>query len=203
MSPQPLSRVKPDAWPIILARTSWGLDDYHPLFALVARVIGTWSHCEHVMELVMAEFLQADFVVAQEMLDSMRSWEMRRRAILAAARRRVSGEAYDLLEQVMKASKSVYSRRNELAHHLWATSPALPEALILIPPRVLSRLSAERHELRSLGDKSGGTGTGALVRNWDPSEVFVYREADLRRDLGRTEETLMDFLHVWALLSGG
>lgn len=203
MPPQPLSKVKRDAAVII---SPLGLRLYPCLGALAAEAIGTWSTVDAELAKLLGAMLDTAWRPANAMFAELSSSTAQTAAIRGVAKeqfKRRPREA-EVFEAIMLAVASGWKRRNPLAHHLWAYSDDLEDALLLIDPRDDVRLEIARDEANR-----------AAIRAWrsvrkrkrppapefkEPrpplDRVMVYREADfleLARDFSELADTIGEF----------
>lgn len=63
-------------------------------------------------------------------------------------------DGQEFLKAFLKVYKSVGKRRDQLAHHVWATEPQFPEDVALVEPNALLRFEASTSVLMAGGIKS-------------------------------------------------
>jgi hypothetical protein len=129
--PQPLSKVKPGAGMKIGPHA---LANRPALAVQVMSVLGEWAHIDATFSAILTTFLKADFIVVNAMMEALKSGTSRNAAFLGAAQSGLPERDFNLVQAVIKASKASRNRRNEFAHHIWAFSDELPDALLLIDP---------------------------------------------------------------------
>jgi len=110
----------------------------------------------------------------------------------------------DVFEAIMVAVAAGWKRRNPLAHHLWAYSEDLDDALLLIDPRDDVRLDIERDEATREAVAKWMKQKRSTRPEWPEVEtkplpldrVMVYRENDFEemiRDFNSLAEIISDF----------
>lgn len=200
MSPQPLSRVRPNAtidWftPPASARPT--------LAAKILEVIVVWSKVELEFINLAALFLEADFEVVTDMLSAL---TQRRIAIRAAAESYLEPDDFGLFEDVERAIGASRDRRNAYAHHIWAIADEIPDGLLLTDPKHLARSEAEWFTALEEHEQHKAHGTITIVGNEgtvlgepepppappdpeiDDSLVMVYRDSDVSADLRAAQD---------------
>ncbi len=199
MSPQPLSRLVPSLPDLVIAPGL--LEVANPaLVGLVMRVIATWSYVDLAVTDLVSVFLRTDFQVVNEMFLAL-TGSAQRRAVMEAAASSLPEDDSRLYERVMKRVRVTEQHRNDFAHSIWAFSPSLPDALLLIEPKALSRhRAAYRVNIRELrewvrwmsthhpNDVDWTTAPAAPevtppTAALDHSLIMVYRQNDLQREL--------------------
>jgi hypothetical protein len=184
MPPQRLSKVKPNAG-FALGPGTFSMRPQ--LAALVAEVIGFSSEIELQRGRLLAGLLgSSSYETALAMYLSLTSGAARRSALNAAAQTVLTGVDLDLFNQITKASHATENERNDFAHGLWGYSDDLPDSLLLVDSayrlKDMLRMNALFEQLRN-GITSIPIGDIRL----DPSQIRVYREADLRRSVQHIE----------------
>ena len=186
MAPQPLSKLKNQITGIVYIQSD-SLAKRPKQAALVAQIIGLWSHIDHTLAMMTTNFLQADFEAVINMLQALRSSDGRRAAITAAAKSTLSPDDFVIYEIVMKIIKPSRDRRNEFAHHLWGHADGLDDALLLINPKYLAEHHAKSEAVSLQRIKQ--------IFQYDPaaqppeqpmldwSQFFVFRGKDIKKDL--------------------
>lgn len=169
--PQPLSKVKRNAEVEVFP---YALRD-HPDFALIAmEVISLWSDIDGNLAGVLANMMETDIAAGAAIYQALSGGEARRSALLAAAGTLPQWQKL-LLQACLKAIKPFREQRNHFAHHVWGRSNALPKALLLIPPEVVTKRNASYRQ--RAGRLPGGRGVIA-PQDFDRSRIMVYRKRD-------------------------
>lgn len=168
--PHPLSRVRPKAE----IEVSPGAIPNRPALAVsVMRVIAIWSEIDSDAAVILSRMLKADVVTGVAMYQALTGGESRRAAFMAAAQSSLPEWQLILLRAVLNASKPSRDTRNDFAHHIWATTKDLPDALLLMPPTV--RL--DRHLQFRAG--APDTRVDGIADHYDFAKIYVYRKPDL------------------------
>lgn len=182
--PQPLSRVRSGA----TARQRPAATDHLPpkYAALVAGIFSYSSLIEYRLTLLLVRILGADAEPALAMFSTLEAQHLQLRALEAAAKSALDETEYDIFKATIAVAKSVQAPRNQLAHWIWAHCPELPNALLLADPK--SAKDRDREFTRAL--ESGETDVAKIsaLNTFDPSQVQVYREADLEQARQNLEE---------------
>lgn len=188
--PQPLSRVKPDADIRVRAAA------LPPKFCVyITRTITAWAYNDHLLANMLCGFLNAEYEVVAAMYQSLVSGEARRAALYAAAKAAVP-QHLNLIIATIQSTKVSREERNHFAHHIWAISEQLPDAMILVDPATLTEPDVK---LRAMAEKGLLKPTITPVGNLnridfppmpvlDRSKMMVYREKDFK-DAATNAET--------------
>jgi hypothetical protein len=184
MPPQRLSKVKPNAG---LALGPGTFSMRPQLAALVAAVIAFSAEIELQRGRLLAALLGSpNHETALAMYLSLTSGAARRSALRAAAQTALTGVDLHLFEEITKASRATQKERNDFAHGLWGYSDDLPDSLLLVDSayrlKDTLRINALFEQL-SNGIIPQSVGDIRL----DPSQIRVYREADLGRSVQNIE----------------
>lgn len=150
--------------------------------------ISRWARTDAMLaELLSAMLKSEDLAVGMAIYQSLAAGGSRQRqtALLAAAEEALSAEDYWLVQAVIEVSTTSRNQRNDFAHHLWGVSDDVPNALLLVDPKVFVR----HLTMRSLYSK----GTLAMYSRYamkgkdmpsgdlDHSRVQVYFKPALQR----------------------
>ncbi len=196
--PQPLSEFTHKTLPSdgvkVVGFNQDALADRPKLAAKVMRVIGIGSFIDQHLFKTMSNFIKADFETVTAMLLALSGGEAKRAAMNAAALTALSENDYRLYTAVLKATTPSRKQRNKYAHHLWGTANFIPDGLLLIDPQDFARNDAkylaEHKEYRDDVDAYRAEQTRSTPRPTPPSptsfdytQIFVYRESDLDRDV--------------------
>ncbi len=194
MSPQPLSRVRPNLVAVWSPRC---FAQEPELAAGVMEVLATWSEIEWQLLVTTATFLEADLLVVASMLAAITSSDGQRAATLAAARIALNDDDFLLFRAVRKFIEPVRTRRHEYAHHIWGYVPELPGALVLLDPKY-AQLEHAKFETR-LRSKEPRTGKPPI----DPSRYMVFRKGDIQADIHAAREAHAVVRDMRTLFIGG
>lgn len=180
--PQPLSMVKKDA-EIFTEATELPPE----LCVQIVRTISAWSHIDQIIASMLAGFLEADFAVAAAMFRALSSDEAKRAAVIGAAKE-ARPDKRDIVQAVLNATKTYRGIRHKFAHHIWATSPDVPKAMILIDPKAIIESDFALHEKARRGElHPKATKEGDVIRldfpqfpTPDRSKMMVYKLKELQ-----------------------
>jgi hypothetical protein len=195
MSPQPLGRVKPDARLHIGPLKPAGAFDPE-LCRLATYVISLWSYTEAGLLRMASAFLKAEQRVVTSMLQAVKNTEGRRAAVRAAAEHCLVESPDDLrfFIAALDSLEIAERLRHRYAHYIWASSPDIPGAVILIDPRLLERAHAVEAEGVT---EQGWLAAGAT--HFDRMKALVYRKEDLNADVSEAcnAALIMDGVEEW------
>jgi len=194
MPPQPLSSVKSDARII----PNPGVLRAQPTLApLIADVISLWSHIEANLATVLARMLVASAQAGMAMYQAVRSPNAQFDMLKALARETLAPAQLPIFEAAMRLVRRFGRQRDRIAHWLWAYSPDLPDALLLIDPNRAAEYHASLAEHLMQFPHPAGTVNTAPVNATqfpalNPAIVLVYRDKDF-------QEVIYDLNTVWNL----
>ena len=172
--PQPLSRVKPEA------DINIGPQSLHVFPQFLPRIMGViaqWAHTDGDFANVFAMTLKADIEVGVAVYQAFNGLEARRTALFAAAKKALPEWQQIALDAVWRATKGSRDQRDRFAHHVWGYSVDLPDALLLMNSSVVVDRNISYRTRLEIKDGRH------LVspKDFDRSQVFVYREKDFDR----------------------
>jgi hypothetical protein len=131
-----------------------------------------WSLVEAGIGTMLSFIMEAEFAATAAMLGSLRSSSAQIDAVAAAGKAKLKGRDLELFEAVIMITRSAAKKRNMVAHHIWAYSSDLPDALLLVDPRAYANIYVDLHT-------SIATKTLRPTKMHPPAEnVLVYREKD-------------------------
>jgi hypothetical protein len=195
MSPQPLGRIKPDAT-LHIGPLAPAADFDAELCKLATYVISLWSYTEAGLLRMASQFLRTEQSVVTDMLQAVKSAEGRWAAVKAAGLHRLAASPDDSLFFLAALDALAHAQRlrHQYAHSIWASSPDIPGAIILIDPRLIERAVAAEYE--------GITEVGwqfTSATHFDRMKVMVYRQPDLMEDVREAGDAalIMDGLEEW------
>jgi hypothetical protein len=174
MSPQPLSRVKPRTK--VLASPD-AIILRPQLAPLIAEIIARWADIEANVGSILAYLLRAEAGPTVAMLGAIRSASAQMDMIAAAGARKLVDPELEVFEAVLKMARSAAYKRNRIAHHIWAHSEELPDALLLIEPAAYLDIFVAVSE--SMDEPSAEPNDPRFEP--DESMITVYREGDFFR----------------------
>lgn len=183
MAPQPLSRVNPKAniifHPNVLLKTP-------ALGVLPMTVISHWARIDAVLATLLSGMLKSDLMIGLAMYQRLMGGEARRSALDGAAKEALNESDYNLYLSVLKVIKPSRDRRNDFAHYMWASSPELPDALLLIDPKAVVKHLAQ-HDQFIINIPILGAHRAKLPETIDRSLVQVFRDTDLNAEIKAAE----------------
>jgi hypothetical protein len=189
MPPQPLSNVKRNARvfsePVALRRNP-------ELATLIGDVISLWSHIEANLSVVLVRMLEGGVRSGAAMYRAVQSFRAQMAILEAVARITIEPEHVAAFEAVLALVRSVAKKRDKLVHWIWAYSPDVEDALLLINPNYALdyHTSLSEHLAKHLKHGESIEATQSEVPPIDPRAVFVYREKDL-------QEIIYELNTVW------
>jgi hypothetical protein len=166
----------------------------------LGHVVGTWAEVEARLISILTAFMGASSGVAIAMLQQLRSSSAQIDQIEAAGGVVLKGSPYlKLFEAIMWIAGRLGKERNFLVHNVFAHSPELPDALLVVEIEAAvgvmvnsERLTRERIELPP-------PPTLHPELRFDPAAVWVYRKQDfgsLLRDLYRLRACITLFHQI-------
>jgi hypothetical protein len=173
--PQPLSRVVPNA---DLNIGAGALSRVPQFSSLIMTVIANLAHLDGDWGTIFSRLLKSDIAVGTAVYQAFNGLEARRIALFAAADKALPEWQMIALRAVWSQTTAARAQRDRFAHHVWATSEQVPDALLLMDPSVVvERNISFRQQSVELPD-----GRGVIApQNFDHSRVFVYRQGDFER----------------------
>jgi hypothetical protein len=172
--PHPLSHVRRNAEVEVYP---YALRD-HPDFALIAmEVIALWADIDGNLAGVLANMLRTDIEAGAAIYEALSGGQSRRAALLAVATTMPKWQQL-LLHACLQAVKPSRDQRNDFAHHVWGRSKDVANALLLMPPDVVTKRNVSlRQRVEHLPD-----GRGVIApQDFDRARIMVYRRADFER----------------------
>ncbi len=154
-----------------------GAINRRPELALEAlKVIAFWAEIEGDLATILAAMLKADVATGVAMYEALSMGEGRRAALSAAARQALPEWQAKLFEAIQFATSPSRKQRNAFAHNLWATADDLPDAILLMDPKVVSKVTVS-HRQRHVVDGQN------VIRpiDLDRSAIQVYKKSDMER----------------------
>ena len=169
MPPQPLSSVRRNAK--VLASPD-AITLRPNLAPLIAQIIARWADIEANVASILAFVLHAEAGPTVAMIQAVRSATAQMDMIEAAGAAKLQDPELEVFEAVLRLARRAASKRNNVAHHIWAYSPDLPEALLLIePPAYLELFVAVSAAIRD-------PNVPPPDNQPDRTRTFVYREQE-------------------------
>lgn len=143
------------------------------------------AHIDHLWGLIFIDLMHAAPRVGYQIYQSLSGGVARRAAIDAAAKERLSEADYQLFAAVGRALAPQRRRRNDFSHHLWGTSPEVPDALLLADPAGTAEHQANRITYIATLMK---TREAAPTPQQDRSKIQVFTRAALIEAYKEAEE---------------
>ena len=109
------------------------------------------------------------------MLHAINSASAQISMIRAAGSAKLYDPELEVFEAVMKIAGAAAHKRHPIAHHVWAYSVELPDALLLIEPEAYTDMFVELQEMLKQPK------IGWIILEADKSRTMVYRENDFRQ----------------------
>lgn len=165
--PQPLSRVHPN--PEVQIRAS-AISSNPQWAADVMRVIAHWAHIEGDLAAIMGKLLKTDVKLTTAMYQAVVNSDAKRTMVATAVKSAGLREwQVVLFDAVQKATKASREQRNDFAHGVWGVCKQVPNAVLLMRPRVIIERNA-----RSLARNA----LDATPTPYDTTQIMVYRQRD-------------------------
>jgi hypothetical protein len=163
---------------------------YPALSARAARCFALGAQIESLYGLILTTMLDADAKPAAAMYRSLTSLNAQSAAVQAAAEAVLNDDELDVLAAISSLCNRAMKHRHRLAHWIWGSSFAYPEAIILIDPVVLLEFETGAVRFTSPHDGRG------LLDPFPVSSCYVYDEDALEeavRNLAEAERLLAEF----------
>ncbi len=144
--PQPLSRVAPNATIAIGTPGDRHLARHPDLALLAIEAVASWSKVESFFLQLFVQLLGGNGALAAEVFLSLQGQAAKSAAIRAAADSvlRERQQELKVLNAILSIAATCEKDRNKLAHWTWGDSPNLPDALLLVDPRVFIQGEIDR-----------------------------------------------------------
>lgn len=197
MCPNPASRVK---WNGDYLFGNEALINKPEFGSLVAAVIAGWAITETHLGRTFATMIGTKQPVTMSMYEAVRSFEIQRDLLRAAANDVLPKRYAALLDAALSVLTRAASDRNKFAHWVWGASadPAL-DALFLVEPKHFWKLAVAqiKHSKKGLG-AVGALNYMATQPKLDREHIYVYRLRDLQEARGLIERAyrIADALRV-------
>lgn len=164
MPPQPLSKVHLRTVALPGPET---LYTHRPALApLAMAVIAHWSEIEAKAAGMLAFVLHAEAGPVMAMLQSMRAASAQMDAITAAGSTKLAGKELETFLAVMRMVRVAAKKRNPIAHHVWAFSMDMVDAVLLVEPTAYVEMYVKLAE------------SDAPAASIDTKRAMVYRARD-------------------------
>jgi hypothetical protein len=172
MPPQPLSRVHPRA--IALASPD-AITQRPQLAPFIAEIIARWADIEANLRTILSYILRAEAGPVAAMLHAVISASAQMDMIVAAGREKLFDPELEMFEAVIKIARTAAKGRHAVAHHVWAYTTELPDALLLVEPEAYSEIFVDLQRAREQQP------AGWIIIQPDRDRTMVYREGDFRQ----------------------
>jgi hypothetical protein len=137
------------------------------------RVIAHWSHIEGDLAAIMGKLLKADVALTTAIYQAVVNQDTKRTMVATAVKSAGLHEwQTTLFDAVMRSTKPSREERNAFAHGVWGESKDVPDAVLLMRPRVVIDRNAKMHELYKNGLDTISSAS------YDYSQIMVYRQGD-------------------------
>lgn len=156
--PQPLSRIAPNAG-VLLGNAGDRPISRHPELAVLAiEAIASWGNVEAFLLRLFICLFGGVESVASEVFLALGNQSAKTAAINVAAESVLQNrdDERKILKALIAISKTHEKSRNKLAHWIWGDSPQLPDALLLVDPRL-------------------------SIEHPDTSKIYVYKADDFNK----------------------
>src|SRR5262249_3654740 len=130
--PQPLNLVVPNA---TVSLTPDALTDKPEMAVVVTQIFAMSAHLEQALALILIRLIEGDQEVAMAIYSMLLTEGLRRNALLAAAKAKLTSEDNDVLVATINVTTRVAAPRNQLAHWPWAVCHERPDLLLLVDPK--------------------------------------------------------------------
>jgi len=144
--PQPINLAAPNATIKIGSPGDRHLARHPDLAVLAIEAVASWSKVESFLLQLFVQLFGGNNTLAAEVFLSLQGQAAKSAAIRAAANSVLKERQQELrvLNAILAISKTNEKARNKLAHWTWGDSPDLPNALLLVDPRVFIQDAIER-----------------------------------------------------------
>jgi hypothetical protein len=195
--PNPLTKVKADA----KITFSYGAPAKNPeLCAQVLMVLSAWGKLDTEMGVVFASFLNTQAEIGVAIYNQLTNLNTQDAAMRAAASLVLDKNKMDLFLALMKIAKGPRDQRNQIAHGVWGYSEDLPDALLLLNPKIAlkfrGQIVAASEFLKSLGPKPMPDGMLSRIIGSPriAEDVWVYRQTDF----DEVHKQLVEAIDLWS-----
>ena len=176
--PQPLSRVNPSAQTSLANVGDHPLRRHPKLAVLLAEAIASWASVEAYMLSLFVDLMGGHASRATTVFRAFENRSARMTAIRAVADSVLPEEQKKVLRAILAIAKSYQNDRDRIAHEVWADSPALKNALLLVSPK------------------------GLISKALDKKQILVYRQIDFT-NITKNNERLASYAGVFGRIITG
>jgi hypothetical protein len=178
MPRQPLSKVT-DKKPVIEIGPQT-FSRRPKLAAYVAQVIAGWAQVELALASVLARYTSRNIEQSIDMYLSIDGFRAQARLLEAAAKTALTRDNFHVFSATMRFIRINYNTRNEMAHWTWGVTDFLPDALVILEPKIHKKLYSLQFNLLDQDLRKIVPRLAELNREQEIS-TFVYRESDLAK----------------------
>lgn len=175
LMPNPLSEVRSDA-------TAFNFDlnaaEQRPeLCAQIVQTIADWARLDAVVGTVFSRLMGAESEKGAAIYGALISVNSQDAALDALAQMMLNQDGLDIFLAIKSISKSPRDQRNQMAHGIWGYCDELPDAILLLPPKAMTKFVERVDDYYDFVREGGKP-----VRGPEPdlSQIFVYRAADFK-----------------------
>jgi len=190
--PNPLSRVCSHANIIFEA---YPLERNPELLTLAMRIISTWSTLESTVDGCFGAIIGGNAKAAAAIWKTLRSRPAEQTAFRAAAGATQNERYKELTEVLLELLKKAAKTRDIVAHWVWAYTPEVPDAILLMSPEDYFEYNIQfQSNIEQLvtGERNAPIKNPALPKD----QIFVYRARDFNEAIERIQR-LNYFFHLY------
>ena len=109
-----------------------------------ADVISKWANVDAMIGSLIPTLINADPRPASAVFDIVKNFEARQNALREIALITISDQTdRDILNAILKLYASTAKGRNILAHNLWGVHDQIPDGILMVDPKIISRVSTK------------------------------------------------------------
>lgn len=191
--PQPLSKVNSTA-PVLFHPKA--MSERQELASLVARAVAGWSEIEGQMGTLLVKMLGANARPALAMFSALTSAPAKIATVKAAAETVLQPASNEMFQAVLSVASRRAKQRHSLAHNVWGTAEAIPDALLLAESQDIAGYWMQAFQAGELFSRAGV----APAFDWPREKILVYRKADFEEIIAQMDELYDYFYQVSFLL---
>src|SRR6267154_1718555 len=133
MPPQPLSKARPKAKALPAPETLY--KNRPNLAPLAMAVIAHWAEIEAKTASMLAFILRAEAAPTMAMIQAINSASAQLDMIEAAGLVKLTDQQHlEIFRAVMRLARKAAKKRHPIAHHVWAFSMEMTDAILLVEP---------------------------------------------------------------------
>ncbi len=130
-------------------------------------VIAHWSEIEVKTASMLAFVLRAEAAPTMAMIQAIRSASAQMDVIEAAGSVKLTGQHLETFRAVIRLARKAAKKRHPIAHHVWAFSMEMVDAILLVEPSAYQEMFVKL-----------STSEAPIVGSLDNKRIMVYRERD-------------------------